>query len=181
MCSDVCMCSWNLVARAKLRGKKTTKNKCSTAASLDNCDQECKSYIFVCGMDSTEDEQSPSETAETETGGLAKPGIELSTEVDVENNGLYVTNLCLSIPVVLLALADNLPDFASFLSVHNFPSSFEYTMISFLIEEPSPKKGVDFVDKAANPSASEDLGLNFPIYFYFSHSQILWNFPLHHL
>ena len=41
MCSNVCMCSWNLVARATLRGKKTTKNKCSTAASLDNCDQEC--------------------------------------------------------------------------------------------------------------------------------------------
>ena len=38
----------------------------------------CQSYIFVWGMDSTEDEQSSSETVETETRGLTKPGIELS-------------------------------------------------------------------------------------------------------
>ena len=58
-------------------------------------------------MDSTEEEQSSSETAETETGGLTKPGIDLSTEIDGENHGLNVTNLCLSIPVVLLAFADS--------------------------------------------------------------------------
>ena len=58
-------------------------------------------------MDSTGDEQSSSETAETTTGGITKLGVELSTEIDVENHGLSVTNLCLSIPVVPLALVDN--------------------------------------------------------------------------
>ena len=36
-------------------------------------------------MNSTEDEQSSLETAETETGGQTKSGADLSTEIDVEN------------------------------------------------------------------------------------------------
>ena len=84
-------------------------------------------------MDSTGDEQSSSETAETATGGITKLGVELSTEIDVENHSLSVTNLCLSVPGVPLALVDNLPVFANFLSKPNFPSSFEYATVSFLI------------------------------------------------
>ena len=40
-----------------------------------------KSYIFACGMNSTEDEQSSLETVETETGGQTKSGAELSTKM----------------------------------------------------------------------------------------------------
>ena len=158
--------STNILGRMDLRSLEILEDVDSNSGCLALVSLY-KSYIFVCGMDSTEDEQSSSETAETETGGLTKPGIELSTEIDVENHGLYVTNLCLSIPVVPLAFADNLPGVASFLSVHNFPSSFEYAIVSFLIEQSSSKKRVDYMDKTANPSAFGNLGLYFSNFFLF--------------
>ena len=46
-------------------------------------------------MDSSENGQSSSETAESEIGRLSKAGIELSTEIDGENQGLGVANLSL--------------------------------------------------------------------------------------
>ena len=113
----------------------------------------CKLYIFVCGMDTTEDEQSSSETAETEIGGITKPGIEL--------------RLCLTIPVVPLSFAENLPDFASFLSIHNFPSSFEYAIVSFLIEQPSSKKEVILWTKQQIHQVFKNLSLYISIFFLF--------------